>query len=660
MSDIEKLTSGAAISSSDLEDIKNNMRDIVDIQDRKYGFPSKLYKKCFVGSEAVVRLIDSNMATDIDDALLIGNMLLKEGIIHHVHRDHDFKDEYLFYRFAEDDDHGKPDIKSDGTKVSWAEFIPLLSRERKYSLQAHIPDKDPDFGKLKQVELETCGVTPLDEHNVRLLDNIHPKKWIDPEPEEIYNLVAVGGGAGGLITSGGTAALGGSSAVIESHLLGGDCLNVGCVPSKALLSCAKMAASIGKASEYGVEIEGEVTVNFPKVMERMRKLRADISPVDSASRYAGEKGVDVFIGKGRFTGKDSIEVNGKTLRFKKAVIATGGSAAVPNIPGLDKVPYLTNATIFNLTKLPGRMGIIGSGPIGLEMAQAFQRFGSKVTVFSRSGEIIPKEDRDAAEIVEKTLISEGVNFIYNVDYKKIEKPDGSTGIFIEFMQSGKISTLEVDELLIAIGRKPNVSGLGLEEAGVEYDERTGIHVNDMLQTSNPDIFAVGDVATKYQFTHVSDFMARIALRNALVFGRDKFSDLLIPWATYTDPEVAHVGLYERDLIERNISYKTFAKEFSDVDRAIVEGCTKGFVKIHVRKGSGEILGATIVGNHAGDMISEITVAMQSGMGLGKLAGVIHPYPTLAEAVRQCGDNYNAARLTPTVKKILYGLMEFRR
>ena len=220
--------------------------------------------------------------------------------------------------------------------------------------------------------------------------------------------------------------------------------------------------------------------------------------------------------------------------------------------------------------------------------------------------------------------------------------------------------LEFDALLVAAGRKPAVRGLGLENAGIEFDGRMGVKVNDRMQTTNPDVYAVGDVASKYQFTHMADFGARLVIRNALFFGRDKFSNLLIPWATYTDPEVAHVGLYEKDLHDRDLAFATFTREFSDVDRGIVDGETEGFVKIHVKKGTDQILGATIVGSHAGDMISEITVAMQSGMGLGKLANVIHPYPTAAEAIRQCGDAYNRERLTPTIKGVFHKLMALRR
>lgn len=388
--------------------------------------------------------------------------------------------------------------------------------------------------------------------------------------------------------------------------------------------------------------------------------RAGIAPADSAERYTEKLGVDVFLGRGKFTGKHTVEVNGQTLHFAKAVVATGGTAAIPDIPGLKQAPYLTNATVFNLTDLPARLGIIGAGPIGLELAQAFQRFGSQVTVFSRSDKILPKEDPDAAKIVENSLGRDGVTIEYHANYKGVESSNDKSEVRVFLADGNGDRALEFDALLLAAGRKPTVEGLGLEAAGVTYDQRMGIQVNDRLQTTNPAVYAVGDVASKYQFTHMADFGARLVIRNALFFGRDKFSNLLIPWATYTDPEVAHVGLYEKDLQDRGMGYATYTREFADVDRGIVDGETEGFVKIHVKKGTDQILGATIVGGHAGDMISEITVAIQSGMGLGKLANVIHPYPTTAEAIRQCGDAYNRARLTPTVKGIFNRLMALKR
>ncbi|RZW12863.1 MAG: FAD-containing oxidoreductase, partial [Desulfobulbaceae bacterium] len=356
---------------------------------------------------------------------------------------------------------------------------------------------------------------------------------------------------------------------------------------------------------------------------------------------------------------NTVEVNGKTLTFAKAVVATGGTAAIPNIPGLALSPYLTNSTIFNLTERPGRLGVIGAGPIGLELAQAFQRLGSLVTVFSRSEKIMPKEDPEAVEIVKASMLKDGVTFAFHSTFKRVEGKVEGEPVKVVLDKDGSEVVHEFDALLIATGRKPSVSSMGLEKAGVEFDTRKGVIVNEKLQTTNDNIYAVGDVAGKYQFTHMADFMARLVIKNALFFGRDKVSDLLIPWATYTEPEVAHVGLYEKDLVERDIPFATFKREFSHVDRAIVDGETEGYVKIHVAKGKDKILGATIVGSHAGDMISEISVAMQSGMGLGSLASVIHPYPTAAEAIRQCGDAYNRERLTPAIKGVFYRLMALR-
>ena len=661
MASEEQIELEASLEPGELEALSAQVKGVLDIQDRRHGFPPRKYAKCFVGSEAAKALVDKNIAGDEADAVRIGNLLLSAGVFHHVQHAHPFKSEYLFYRFASDEDHGTGELKPDGSRVSWSDFIsPLTADDDTTSLQPDMPERDPSLAQFPQDDLDTSGVSPLDEHNIELLDNVRPKSWVSPAPKSSYNLVVIGAGPGGLVSAAGSAGVGARVALIEAHLLGGDCSNVGCVPSKALLRCAKAAAAVRDAAKFGVRIEGDVSVDFGYVMERLRRLRAQISHHDSAKRFSAEVGVDVFLGKGTFTGSDKIEVNGQTLRFSKAVIATGGTAAIPPIPGLAEAPYLTNSTLFNLTELPPRLGIIGAGPIGLEMAQAFQRLGSRVTVLVRDSKILPREDPDAARLVEASMRSDGVEFHFSLAFKRVESQNGKPPIAVVVENEKGDQAFEFDALLVATGRKPTVNGLGLEAAGVTYDERKGIEVNDRLQTTNPDVYAVGDVASKYQFTHMADFMARLVIRNALFFGRDKVSNLLIPWATYTEPEVAHVGLYEKDLEDRNMAYATFIREFSDVDRAIVDGEGEGFVKIHVKKGTDEIVGATIVGSHAGDMISEITVAMQSGMGLSKLASVIHPYPTVAEAIRQCGDAYNRARLTPTVRSIFDRLMAMRR
>ncbi len=295
----------------------------------------------------------------------------------------------------------------------------------------------------------------------------------------------------------------------------------------------------------------------------------------------------------------------------------------------------------------------------MELAQEFRRFGAKITAFSREGKILPKEDADAAKIVEDSMKRDGVRFEFHVKYVRVESADGSPPIKVVVEKDGREEAHEFDALLVATGRKPNVTELGLETAGVKFDKRSGVEVNEKLQSSNPDIYAVGDVASRYQFTHMADFMARMVIRNSLFLGREKVSSLLVPWATYTEPEVAHVGLYEKDLKERNIEFVTYKRDLGEVDRAILEGDTEGFVKIHVKKGTDEILGATIVAGHAGDMISEISVAMRAGMGLGTLASVIHPYPTTADAIRQVGDAYNRTRLTPFVKGLFRKWLSWR-
>ena len=647
------------LSPSDLEALSQRFKSAVDIRNRTYGFPRKKFEKCFIGQEAAEAIIESGLATNHESAIELGNLLLQQGYFHHVQRAHQFKCEYLFYRFAEDEDHGEALTDEHGKKFSWADIMPKIGGTDSIDLRPDIPNPDDEFGSFDQVELEDHPLQPMDQYNSKLLDNVMPRSWVNPKPKTKYHLVAIGGGAGGLISSAGAAGVGARSAIIESHMLGGDCLNVGCVPSKALIHCAKAIANMQKGQKLGLVNTEKVSLDFGAVMERMRRLRASISPVDSAERYAKELGVDVFLGHGTFTGPNSINVDGQTLHFARAVIATGGTASIPPIPGLKEAPILTNANIFNLTELPKRLAVIGSGPIGLELAQSFRRFGSEVTVLSRSEKIMPKEDREAAKIVETAMREEGVQFKFHVNFKKVETPNGQKTSTIFYQSQEGDQTLEVDGILVAAGRKPNVQNLGLDKAQVDFDEASGIKVNDRLQSSNPHIFAVGDVATRYQFTHVADFMARIAIRNALFFGRDKFSNLLIPWATYTDPEVAHVGLYESDLEERGIAYQTFRKDFDHLDRAILDDATRGFVKIYTKKGTDQILGATIVGPHAGDMISEITLAIQANMGLGSIANVIHPYPSMGEAIRHVGDAYNRTRLTPSVRGMLEKVLDLR-
>jgi pyruvate/2-oxoglutarate dehydrogenase complex dihydrolipoamide dehydrogenase (E3) component len=377
-------------------------------------------------------------------------------------------------------------------------------------------------------------------------------------------------------------------------------------------------------------------------------LRAGISVHDSATRFR-ELGVDVFLGQGTFRGPNRIDVAGRTLEFSRGVIATGARAAVPPIPGLDEVEYLTNESVFSLTERPGRLGVIGAGPIGCEMAQAFARCGSEVVLVASEHGILPREDSDASKIVREALERDGVALREHGRELTVSRTDGNK-IRLQVEGPGNAYEENVDNLLIGTGRAPNVEGLGLEAAGVEFSKK-GVKVNDRLQTTNPRIFAAGDICSRYQFTHAADFMARIVIQNALFFGRAKMSSLVIPWCTYTEPEIAHVGASVRDAKERGVELDTFTQPMSEVDRAILDGETEGFVRVHVRKGTDKIVGATIVAAHAGDMISNVAMAMTHGLGLGKMASTIFPYPTQAEAVRKTGDAYNRTRLTPRVRKL---------
>lgn len=491
------------------------------------------------------------------------------------------------------------------------------------------------------------GVSPLDTHNETLIANVHPGDWTNPTPADRYHLVVVGAGTAGLIAASFAAGAGARVALVERHLMGGDCLNVGCVPSKSLIRSSRVFAELRDAAALGWRV-GPGEADFGAVMERMRRIRARISPNDSATRYRDEKGVDVFLGAGRFTSETSLEVEGATLRFGKAVIATGARAARLPVPGLDEVGYLTNETVFNLTVRPRRLAVIGGGPIGSELAQAFRRLGSDVTLLEMGDHILGREDPDAAALVQTAMLGDGVRVVLGCSIERVEA-QGDEKV-IHFDADGP-QRLTVDQILVGAGRSPNTDGLGLDVAGVSFDRR-GVTVDDTLQTSNPRIYAAGDICMAWKFTHAAEDAARIAVQNALFPGRRRLSTLTMPWCTYTDPEVAHVGLYEHQAAARGIPVDTFTHHWRDVDRAIADGEEDGFVRIHVRKGSDEILGATVVARHAGEMISELTLAMVGKLGLGTVANVIHPYPTQADAVRRAAFQYSVTRVTPLVKRLL--------
>lgn len=500
-------------------------------------------------------------------------------------------------------------------------------------------------------------VLPHDVHNEILVANVHPSNWVNPEPAPCYNLVVIGGGTAGLISAAGAAGLGAKVALIERHLMGGDCLNVGCVPSKGVISASRAVHHARNSAQFGVTDSQKLGFNFGTAMERMRRLRADISHHDSARRFRDVLGIDVFIGQGSFSGPDTVLVAGKILRFKKAAVCTGARAAAPPIPGLEETGYLTNETIFSLTELPPRMAVIGAGPIGCEMAQVFARFGSRVSLIEMGNHLLGREDADAGQILHDVFVREGIDLQLGVKIAGVET-NGSDKI-LHLERNGKRVDVTVDTILVGVGRAPNLDGLGLEKAGITFD-RTGVLVNDHLQTSNPNVYAAGDICFPFKFTHTADALARILIANALFMGRQRSSSLTIPWCTYTDPEIAHVGMREGDAEEKGIELTTLTVPLSDIDRAVLDGEAEGFARVHLRKGTDKILGATIVARHAGEMINEFSLAITNGLGISAIAKTIHPYPTQAEVIKRLGDAYNRTRLTPFVKNLLAGWLKWQR
>ncbi|BAU14804.1 mercuric reductase [Leptolyngbya sp. NIES-3755] len=503
--------------------------------------------------------------------------------------------------------------------------------------------------------LNQPAVQPLDEYNQKLIAQVHPTDWINPTPAPIYDLVVVGAGTAGLVVAAGAAGLnlGLKIALIEKSLMGGDCLNLGCVPSKTLIQSSRVAATIRDAQPFGIRPPESVEVDFAAVMQRVRRIRSEISPHDSANEFR-RLGIDVFLGRAAFCDPQTIEVDGTKLRFKKAAITTGARAGHPDIPGLAEAGFLTHETVFSLVDRPTRLAVIGGGPIGCELAQAFQRLGSEVTLFHNKDHLLDREDAEAAHLIEQSFLQDSIDLLLKSTVNRVEQTD--TGKVIYYQHQGMTKTIVVDEILIGAGRSPNVEGLNLEAVDVKYNA-AGVVVNDYLQTTNPRIYAAGDICMRWKFTHAADAAARMLIRNALFapfgLGRSKLSSLIMPWVTYTDPEIAHVGLYETDAQNKGIETETIHIPFQEVDRALTDGETNGFVKVLLRRGSDQILGATIVARHAGDMISEVTFAIVRKQGLKALSEVIHPYPTQAQAIKQAADEYyRKTFLKPAIQFVL--------
>jgi pyruvate/2-oxoglutarate dehydrogenase complex dihydrolipoamide dehydrogenase (E3) component len=499
---------------------------------------------------------------------------------------------------------------------------------------------------------------PADSHNQRLAANVHPPDWRNPEPASRYNLVVIGAGTAGLVTAAGAAGLGAKVALVERRLMGGDCLNFGCVPSKAILSAARAAMAARGAPALGVR-GAPAAIDFAAAMARMREARAGLSTNDSVHRFR-ELGVDVFLGAGKFVTPEAIAVDGAILRFRRAVIATGSRPIAPPIPGLETSGYLTNETVFSLTAMPRRLAIIGGGAIGCELAQAFRRFGAEVAILEAAPRILGRDDADAAALIERTLADEGVRILAGCAIESVSAAAEAKVLSVRRARAEAAEQIPADEILVAAGRAPNLDGLALDAAGIANDQAAGVIVDDFLRTTNRHVYAAGDVCTQLRFTHTADAMARIVIRNALFFGRARMSALTIPSCVYTDPEVAHTGLSAQEAEARGAEVKTLFLPMSEVDRAVLDGHTDGFAKIHVARRGGRILGGTIVAPHAGEMISELTLAIAQGASLGSIASVIHPYPTVAETFRKLADQYNRSRLTPRAGRVLARWFAWRR
>ncbi len=488
------------------------------------------------------------------------------------------------------------------------------------------------------------AVPPFDNANADLVRHAAPANWPTPVAKPHYHLVVIGGGTAGLVSAAAAAGLGATVALIERGLMGGDCLNFGCVPSKALIHGARVAfAETGEAPTSDAAV-------FRTVMQRLRRVRADLSEADSAERFRSI-GVDVFLGVASFAGTDRIRVGEQTLAFRRAIVATGARAAVPDISGLADTPFRTNETIFELEERPARLIVIGGGPIGCELAQAFARLGTNTTLLNSGSRILAHDDEDAAAIVAAHFAHDGVITHNDAKISKVSFTDGR--FRVEAQVGGKPVALECEELLVATGRTPNVEQLKLEVAGIGYD-RKGITVNDRLCTSNSRVFAIGDVSSPLQFTHVADAQARLAVPNALFFGMGggRNSKLVVPWCTYTSPEVAHVGMTPADAAGKHIAIETVRVDLSRVDRAVLDDASDGFLKLHVEKGSDRILGGTLVAQHAGEMIGELALAITNGLGPGAIGRTIHPYPTQAEVFRKAADNWRKRKLTTRVMGLL--------
>ncbi|MBI2608840.1 MAG: dihydrolipoyl dehydrogenase [Deltaproteobacteria bacterium] len=464
---------------------------------------------------------------------------------------------------------------------------------------------------------------------------------------EKYDLVVIGGGSGGLVCAAGAASLGAHVALIEKKKLGGDCLNTGCVPSKALIKSARMIHEIQNAEKYGIK-KTSLEFDFKDIMDRVRQVQATIEPHDSREKFES-LGVSVKFGNYEFMDGNRITNGSEILQAKRFVIATGSSPFIPTIEGLDPSQVLTSENIWGLEKLPKSMIFIGGGPISSELSQCMARFGSQVTLLDRGAGLLHREDRDMAAFVQEAFVKDDMTLNFNGEVTHISHEPHLH--HVTFKKQNETLQYQAEKLFLALGRTPTLHGLGLEKVGIQFTPQ-GIGINQHCETNIPHIYACGDVAGPYQFTHFADYQARIILRNALFPGKSKVDYRVIPWCTYTDPELARVGLSEKEVKEKKISHQIIKYELNEHDRAVCDSENHGLVKIITEKRSDKILGASIVGPHAGDLLQEFTFAMKNNAGLKAISKTIHPYPTMTEISKRTADEWMRRKLTPIVLKAL--------
>ncbi|MCK6431048.1 MAG: FAD-dependent oxidoreductase, partial [Burkholderiaceae bacterium] len=488
-------------------------------------------------------------------------------------------------------------------------------------------------------------------------------KWKDKRPAKYdYNLVVIGAGSAGLVSAYIAAATKAKVALVEKHRMGGDCLNTGCVPSKALIRSAKLLSHIARSKEFGIR-EARADFDFAEVMERVARVVRTVEPHDSVERYTS-LGVECVEGSAKITSPWTVEVatpNGKkTLATKNIVIAAGARPFVPPIPGIEEVGYLTSDTVWNLRELPKRLVVLGGGPIGSELTQAFARLGSQVTQVEMLPRLLIREDPEVSEIVQRRFEAEGIRVLVGHKAKRFAVEGGEKILIAEY--EGHDVRIPFDALLVAVGRIANTEGYGLEELGIGTTKARTVETDEYLQTIYPNIYACGDVAGPFQFTHTASHQAWYAAVNALFgsFRRFKADYRVIPWSTFTDPEVARVGLSESEAKAQNIPHTVTVYGIDDLDRAIADGEAHGFVKVLTKPGTDRILGATIVGEHAGDLLAEYVLAMKHGLGMNKILGTIHIYPTLAEANKYAAGNWKRATVTQGQWAFLAAFQAWRR